>query len=413
MSSHYTFALSDMFNDIIKVRIRDYMILEFVKEAERSGYKDKLYLYLKLARMIVKEYTQKVSGQLYVIGDISTLMDDYYDDMGIDDRLVLKFIYYVYFRFCPFLSSFKRVIWSAFDKHLLYLCSNLDEALDLHNISIMRYRAHSFIAESEIKRMIHEEKEDENEIVIIYSHIVDIVRKCVNDEYDLSEWIEEEYTTHSFGDRDDEENDEIYQLHCPTYYSPNDHCNFKLLREDINMERSKRFLVNTVLVELKVLIDLHIDIEHKNEIHDAINTIREDKNLSIYILPSAQLLLDDSFTFIRLYFGITHLCRVYDEYNMPCIAETNIAIDILDESLQEMLEWHGRILSRHIHFNKFGKKVINFKISDATIDPEEDEEEYEEVKDDDDEEEEDSDYLVEENRCIIPGRYGEEEDWDF
>ena len=306
-------------------------LMHFIEDAETNGYKDKLYLYLQLAQMILQK-TDRFSLDLY------EFMEKYYESNEVLDNIfILKFIYYVYLQCCH--SDFND-IWFASSRQLcfygttygMYASISLRNHLcdDLKNITLMRYRTHCRIAECEITHMISK-PENKNER---YRHIVDIVRKCINDEYDLSIQIPKIYKTRTFGNYFEEKYDEIYQITCPTYYDPNNHCNFKLLREDIDMKRSKRFLVNTVLIELRAMIDLHIDMEHENEIHAAINTICKDKNLSIYILPHTQELLDNSYEFF-MSISIIHVNSKTGE------SDSSVALYELKGTLREISRLEG------------------------------------------------------------------------
>ena len=342
-----------------KFNVDKYKILKFVDKANENGYKDKLYLYLKLTRIILSYFYKRGKPQelspLYGIRNIQELMQNYYhhpsrnDDLAGagDNILITDFILFVYHQYRS--PEFKDDIWFAFSEHM-HIIWNDYRASDLRNISIMRYRAHSFIAESEIKRMIST-LVNKNEI---YRYIVDIIRKCVNDEYDLNQWIEEKYATRSFGPEHD---DYYYPI---GYHNWNDG-NFKLLREDIDVQRSKKILVNTVLVELKVLIDLHIDMEYQTEINDAIKTISEDQLLGSYILPCTQELLVDTCCFFTKYSSFSYVIKRYDEKaDMDIDISVKMAINDLDSSIEEMLYEEDIFLYQYIDRDDSGRTVMRY-----------------------------------------------------
>ena len=333
-----TFKIEDIFGNCKKIELWNKKIQKFGNEVERSRYKDNFYLYLKFARKIISRTTTR---SYYLL--LMEFMEKYYEhDEAMENKFILKFILFVYFE-CN--SQNVEDIWFASSKQLLdykHLDIPAYASKELENITLMKYRAHSYIAEHEIKRILSFLVDKSR----IYSHIVNIVRKCINNEYDLSEWIKEEYGTFGFGNYFEEKYDEIYQITCPTYYDPNNNCNFKLLRKDINIDRSKRFLVNTVLIELRAVIDLHIDIEHENEIHDAINAIRRDKKMRTYILPCTQELLDDSKSVSR-YIWIIYINSIIKKENFA------ISSDDMKISLRVILESEG--ISLYTYTDKTGK----------------------------------------------------------
>ena len=364
MAHKYKFAITDVFGNDVKCGCYEYKILKFVDKANENGYKDKLYLYLKLARMIVNSFHKKNPRPipLYGISDLYKFMDKYYYD-DRDNELILNFILFVYHQYHPHHGKFKDNIWSAFSEHMLIEDHCIDVARELNNISIMRYRAHSSIAESEIRYIISSSRYGEL-AKERYRKIVDIVRKCVNDEYDLSKWIEKKYTTQLFGNKYEERNDPLFKIYCPTDYNPYGHTNFKLLRENIDIDRSKKILVNTVLIELKVLIDLRIDIEHENEIHDAINAIRRDKKMRTYILPSTRMLLDKTCEFFTAYSKFTHLGILFDKNSNKFETKDLISITDFDESMKKMLRGEGIELYRYLDRDDSGKAIMRYNRSD-------------------------------------------------
>ena len=322
MSTRYKFEFTDVLDHKIKTRVDDYIIENRLYSVERNGHENDFYLYLKFVRIIVENTHVFLGEPIYRI-DLQEFMKEYYDHPNVyeeergeiagDNKLILKFIFFVYLQY-PYSSDFKNKIWFASTDQLCFyglFSDAIDANNDLIHITLMRYRAYSYIAEFQMQSIVLD-PDNPNETER-YRHIVDIVRNCVNYAYDLSDLIRDEYKTHSFGHEDEE--DEYYKLHCPIGYNPNNKCNFKLRRMDINTNRSKKILVNTVLIKLSALIDLHIDIEHENEIHDAIRAICEDYTLSIYILPYTWELLNDSCKFFNKYFSLMHIDKETSEKN--------------------------------------------------------------------------------------------------